>query len=72
MMWSQKARCNWIKSGDRNTTFFHKIANTQRKMNHIHSLQDCGKVIATEEEILRHMDNYFKDLFGSRVNTPSD
>ncbi|KAA3476968.1 non-ltr retroelement reverse transcriptase [Gossypium australe] len=31
MYWEQRARVNWLKLGDRNTSFFHKHASQHRK-----------------------------------------
>ncbi|XP_059669329.1 uncharacterized protein LOC132314484 [Cornus florida] len=33
--WQQKSRALWLKAGDRNTNFFHKLANAYRISNHI-------------------------------------
>lgn len=33
--WLQRSRLQWIQEGDRNTTFFHRVATTTRTYNHI-------------------------------------
>lgn len=38
LMWHKKSRVQWLKEGDNNTKFFHKMANARRSINGIHSL----------------------------------
>ncbi|KAH1056048.1 hypothetical protein J1N35_034113 [Gossypium stocksii] len=40
--WEQRARINWLKYGDRNTSFFHNQATNRRRRNMIHKLQVKG------------------------------
>ncbi|KAH1114679.1 hypothetical protein J1N35_008057 [Gossypium stocksii] len=37
--WEQRARLNWLKFGDKNTTFFHSQATQRQRKNLIHKLQ---------------------------------
>jgi hypothetical protein len=38
--WRQKSRATWLKSGDRNTKYFHKFANERRNNKHIWEIGD--------------------------------
>lgn len=37
--WEQRARANWLKIGDENTSFFHKYASQRSCVNRIRGLQ---------------------------------
>ena len=37
--WRQKSREIWLKEGDRNIKFFHKMANSHRKKNEMAGLK---------------------------------
>ena len=38
VMWNQRSRALWIKCGDRNTKFFHAIANQRRRTKKIEGI----------------------------------
>lgn len=40
LFWSQKACLDWLKAGDKNTTFFHTKVIQRRQRNHILKIQD--------------------------------
>ena len=45
MSWRQKSRMLWIKEGDNNTKFFHKVANSCRRFNHLSILKVDGVIM---------------------------
>lgn len=62
--WEQRMRTNWLKVGDKNSTFFHKYASVRRSRNRILSLQSNeGKETAEESELHSIARGYFMDLF---------
>jgi hypothetical protein len=68
IIWVQRARANWLKHGDRDTSFFYQHALARRKRNLVKGLVD--------DRGLRHEDigemnvvvrDYFTNLFTSEV-----
>ncbi|RVX04974.1 hypothetical protein CK203_019305 [Vitis vinifera] len=61
--WRQKSRALWLKEGDNNTKFFHRMANARRRGNFISSLTVRGVRLEKEEELKEGIGSYFKSLF---------
>ncbi|XP_075640297.1 uncharacterized protein LOC142612050 [Castanea sativa] len=62
----QRSRNCWLKSGDRNTTFFHTKASNRHQRNIITRIKDANNVWLEEEEIMRRtFVEYFTELFTS-------
>lgn len=67
----QKSRITWLDGGDKNTTFFHRMALVRQAINHIHFLiDDQGNRIETQKVIQDICINYFKEFLGSGVSQP--
>lgn len=69
ILWRQKSRIRWLKSGEKNTKFFHKSTVQRRMINqitHVHNEQ--GKKVETHEGIEKEFMNYFqKSPQGARL-----
>ncbi|KAH1064638.1 hypothetical protein J1N35_029625 [Gossypium stocksii] len=64
LFWEQRARVNWLKNGDRNTTFFHNIAIQRQSRGRIAELEDeYGDKTSLNEEMLKIASDYFGRLF---------
>lgn len=62
--WHQRSRVNWLKYGDKNTSFFHKHANYRVKRNLITGiLDDSNRWHRDEEAISSTFVGYFDGLF---------
>lgn len=64
--WRQKFRFLWIKQGDKNTNFFHKIANSNRRCNWIDKLEIDGDFTDDKNLIRNNILEFYKDLFSEK------
>jgi hypothetical protein len=64
--WRQKSRALWLKEGDNNTKFFHRVANSNRRVNSIESLMVNGSLSSNPSEIKEHMIHFYSKLFTER------
>ena len=60
--WRQKSRETWLKEGDRNTGFFHRMANAHRRRNCLNSISINGTKCVKEAEIKVGLVNAFQNL----------
>jgi hypothetical protein len=62
--WRQKSRAIWIKSGDKNTKFFHNFASYRRNKKFIWEVQDdSGAVHSGQKEIKAEATKFFKSFY---------
>ena len=66
--WRQKTREIWLKEGDRNTGFFHGMANSHRRRNTILQLNINGEHVREEEALRQGIENAFESL----LNDPGE
>ncbi|GKV08884.1 hypothetical protein SLEP1_g20455 [Rubroshorea leprosula] len=70
-LWRQKSRSNWVKLGDANTRFFHKIANGRKACNGIVGLSCDGQWVEEPEMVKKVAVDYFQKFFcGESWNRP--
>ena len=73
LFWSQKARCQWLKEGDRNTSFFHSRVRNKRQRSFIHAIKtDAGQWVNDTKEIQDAGITFFENLFSSDGNVTDD
>ena len=67
--WRQKSRALWLKEGDKNSRFFHRVANSHRNVNTIGKLLINGISSTNQDEIRDHISQFYEQLYkenGSR------
>ena len=55
--------------GDANTHFFHQYANGRRRKSTILHLEANGKEIRGQQNIIKHVVDFYKELFGHSSDT---
>lgn len=68
IIWCQRARSKWLKEGDTNTGYFHRVANMRHKSNAIRSLNTPKGGPIVGEDLKRHIYEHFLELFGWTEN----
>jgi len=62
--WRQKSRAIWLKSGNCNTKYFHKLASAKRNKKHICEIRDeVGQIHRGQDDLNEEAKRYFKNLF---------
>jgi hypothetical protein len=69
--WILKSRSLWLKSGDRNTTFFHNQSKARRQRNNVKFImQENGQRLDNFEEIKEATKRHFEALYISEETPP--
>ena len=64
--WRQKSKVLFLKEGDSNTRFFHRMANSNRRNNCIENLMIDGAVTTNQDRIVHHVKQFFKNLYSKQ------
>ncbi|KAK5825308.1 hypothetical protein PVK06_020124 [Gossypium arboreum] len=65
ILWKQKLRCEWLKLGDRNTSYFHIRTLQRRKFNKITALRGAyGNWVFDQDTLKSEAVNFFQKLYG--------
>jgi hypothetical protein len=61
--WRQKSRVLWLKEGDNNTKFFHKMANSHRRYNYMERVEVAGVVYEEDSAVREKLVHFYKSLY---------
>lgn len=62
-MWVQKSRLNWLRVGDKNSCFFHKVCKVRESRNNLANLIFDGVCISNPKAIKLAIFNHFQSFF---------
>ncbi|XP_019450653.1 PREDICTED: uncharacterized protein LOC109352923 [Lupinus angustifolius] len=66
--WKEKARINWHSKGDRNTSYFHRLAKIRHSTKAMSMLRKGDTILLDQNEIANHVVSYFTELYASENN----
>ncbi|RVW55329.1 putative ribonuclease H protein [Vitis vinifera] len=70
--WRQLSRELWLREGDRNTGFFHRMANARRKVNILDKIKINGVRITEEQEVREGIANAYQQILSENPGWKAD
>ena len=61
--WRQKSRALWLKEGDKNSKFFHRLASSHRSTTTVGKLLINGIPSTSQDEIRDHIALFYEQLY---------
>uniref|UniRef100_A0A2N9H0K3 Reverse transcriptase domain-containing protein n=1 Tax=Fagus sylvatica TaxID=28930 RepID=A0A2N9H0K3_FAGSY len=61
--WRQKSWVKWLKEGDKNTKYFHSVANSHRRHNSIRHLSMNGVLFTDQDPIKVEVSGFYRQLY---------
>ena len=62
----------WLREGDRNTGYFHRMANAHRRRNTMDRIKVSGVWLSKEQEVRIGIANAFKQLLTEDLEWKAD
>ena len=60
---SQKSKALFIKEGDNNSRFFHRLANSHRRTNQIRGMEVEGVLYEDDRDVQAQVVEFYKNLY---------
>ena len=70
--WRQASRELWLKEGDRNTDYFHRMASAHRRANYMDKIKINGVRLTEEQEIREGVVNAFQQQLSESAEWRAD
>ena len=70
--WRQLSRELWLREGDRNTGFFHRMANAHRRNNSMDKIKINGVWLSEEKEVREGVANAYQHLLTENSKWKAD
>ncbi|RVW43464.1 Transposon TX1 uncharacterized 149 kDa protein [Vitis vinifera] len=70
--WRQKSRELWLKEGDRNTGYFHRMANAHRRNNSLDRIMINGEWLTEDQEVREGIVNAFQNFLSEEPGWRAD
>ena len=64
--WRQKSKVLFLKEGDSNMRFFHRMANSNRRNNCIENLVIDGALSSNQDRIAAHIEHFYMNLYSEQ------
>ncbi|XP_019459917.1 PREDICTED: uncharacterized protein LOC109359677 [Lupinus angustifolius] len=71
--WMEKSRFKWHTSGDRNTSFFHKVTKVRQTTKSMSLLKHGDNILTEPQDIASHVLSYYSGMYACPNNiTPNN
>eukprot|EP00261_Vitis_vinifera_P017250 XP_010646847.1 PREDICTED: uncharacterized protein LOC104878346 [Vitis vinifera] len=70
--WRQHSREIWLREGDRNTGFFHRMASAHRRNNAMNRIKVNGEWLVEEQEVREGVVNSFQQMLSEDMAWQAD
>ena len=70
--WRQLSRELWLKEGDKNTGFFHRMASAHRRRNCMDRIKINGVWLSEEQEVREGVVNVYQQLLSENLDWKAD